>query len=208
MEEILKKLYGDAVTEESLAKFKEELGKRFVPKSDFNQRGEELKMLREKLYEAEKAKAGTEHFEQENKMLADELSGLRELYDRDMAAAKEREEEIHLRHAVERALVKEKARNLVAVRALLNMEGITLEGDKLVGFDEQIQHLKQENGYLFEEGAKVVQFMRPTGGETVMTEEEFQKLGYMEKLKLKKEQPDMYQKFTKHSGGKNLWQRI
>ncbi len=208
MEEVLRTLYGDAVTEESLAKFKEELGKRFVPKADFNQRGEELKMLKEKLSAAEEAAAGNEHFEQENKKLADELSGLRKLYERDMAAAKEKEEEIHLHHAVERALIKEKARNLVAVRALLNMEGITLENGQLVGFDEQIQNLKQENGYLFENGAGALQFMRPTVGETVMTEEEFQKLGYMEKLKLKKEQPELYQKFTKYSGGKNLWQRI
>lgn len=208
MEEILKMLYGDAVTEESLAKFREELGKRFVPKADFNQRGEELKMLREKLSAAEEKIVAGEHFEQENQSLAGELSMLREVYERDMEAAKVKEAEIHLQHAVERALVQEKARNLVAVRALLNMEGITLENGQLVGFDEQIEQLKQENGYLFEKSAEVINFMRPTGGDTVMTEEEFQKLGYMEKLKLKKEQPDVYQKFTKFSGGKNLWQRI
>ena len=40
MLEVLKQLYGEAVTEESFDVFKEELGKRFVPKSEFNQRGE------------------------------------------------------------------------------------------------------------------------------------------------------------------------
>ncbi len=208
MEDILKKLYGDAVTEESLVRFKEELGKRFVPKAEFNQRGEELKVLREKVEEMERAKAGTERFEQENLTLSHALSGLREQYEKDMAAAKQREEEIHLQHAVENALMKEKARNLVAVRALLNMEGITLEEGQLVGFDEQVRKLKQESGYLFESGEDNVQFMRPTGDAAVMTQEEFQKLGYMEKLKLKKEQPELYQKFLKFSGGKNLWQRI
>ena len=208
MEDILRKLYGDAVKEESLAKFKEELGKRFVPKADFNQRGEELKMLKEELSLTEKSKEDIAAFEQENKVLTQELSELRMQYEREMEEAKEREQEIQKSHAVERALVKEKARNLVAVRALLNMEGITLENGQLVGFDEQIKTLKEENGYLFENGVETLHFMRPTGGKTVMTEEDFRKLGYMDKLKLKKEQPDVYEKFTKHSGGKNLWQRI
>ena len=69
MIEVLKMLYGDAVTEESLKRFQEELGKKFVPKSEFNQRGEELKMLREQLAEKETVSAGLEDAEQKNKEL-------------------------------------------------------------------------------------------------------------------------------------------
>lgn len=208
MEDILRKLYGDAVTEESLAKFKEELGKRFVPKADFNQRGEELKLLKEKLETMEQEQAELEKIKQDNEALENMVSGLFAQHEKDMANAKAREESLCLTHAIEKALMKEKARNLLAVRALLNMEGIELKDGLLVGFDEQIKALKQENAYLFESVEGNLQFTRPTGGDFVMSQEDFQKLGYMEKLKLKKEQPDLYQKLLKNSGGKNLWQRI
>lgn len=208
MEDILRKLYGDAVTEESLVKFKEELGKRFVPKADFNQRGEELKMLKEQLETMEQEKAELEQVKQNNEALEKTVSGLSEQHEKEMADAKAREENLCLIHAIEKALLKEKARNLLAVRALLNMEGIELKDGQLVGLDEQIKALKQENGYLFESLEGNLQFTRPTGGDFVMSQEDFQKLGYMEKLKLKKEQPDLYQKLLKNSGGKNLWQRI
>ena len=208
MQEILKKLYGDAVTEESLAKFKEELGKKFVPKSEFNQRGEELKMLREKLAEQDIMTADLREAEEEKKLLLQELSGLQEKYEHEIAAAKERENEIRFSHAVDNALTKAKAKNLVAVRALLNMDGVTLEDGKLLGLNEQLEKLMQENSYLFEASEKNPQFIRPSVSGSDLSQEDFQKLGYMERLKLKKEQPALYQTLTKNSGGKNLWQHI
>jgi len=208
MQDVLKELYGNVVTEESLAKFKEELGKKFVPKADFNQRGEELKMLREKLAEQETAAAGLREAEEEKNFLLEELSGLKEKYEHEIAAARERESEIRLSHAVDNALTQAKAKNLIAVRALLDMEGITLADGKLSGLDEQLETLMQENSYLFEAGENNPQFIRPSAGGSCVSQEDFQKLGYMERLKLKKEQPALYQTLTKNSGGKNLWQHI
>ncbi|MBQ2696583.1 MAG: phage scaffolding protein [Clostridia bacterium] len=208
MQDILQQLYGDVVTEESLAKFKEELGKKFVPKADFNQRGEELKMLREKLAEQETAAAGLREAEEEKNFLLEELSGLKEKYEHEIAAAKERENEIRLSHAVDNVLTQAKAKNLIAVRALLNMDGVAFVDGKLSGLDEQLEKIMQENSYLFEAGEANPQFIRPSAFGSELSQEDFQKLGYMERLKLKKEQPELYQTLTKNSGGKNLWQHI
>ncbi len=208
MEKILKQLYGDAVTEESLALFKEELGKRFVPKSEFNQRGEELKKLRMQLAEHEAHKADAMGRKQENQALWEELHALKAEYEQEKTMAKQREEEIRLQSALDQALAAEKARNLVAVKALLDMNEITFEEGRLNGLAEQLQTLKQENGYLFEEKDGAQLFIRPGGSKVAFSQEDFEKMGYMERLKLKKEQPELYRKLTQNRGGKNLWQHI
>ncbi len=209
MIEVLKMLYGDAVTEESLKRFQEELGKKFVPKSEFNQRGEELKMLREQLAEKETVSAGLEDAEQKNKELWQALNAMKEKYDGELAAAKRREEAMKFQRALDDSLKAARARNLVAVKALLNMDGITLEDGTLKGLTEQLMQLRQEHGYLFEAGEGNLQFVRPAVGHTGVTREEFQNMGYMERLKLKKEQPSLYQSLIQtKTGGNNLWQRI
>ncbi len=200
MLEVLKKLYGEAVTEESLAKFKEELGKRFIPKSEFNQRGEDLKLLRDKVAQQEKTlaefEAVTEKLEALEQALAraeEEKAELITTYENKQAAEK-------LKNALDEALKKAGARNLTAVKALLDMEAITLNEGMLTGFDEQLWQLKQENSYLFEAGEHNIQVIRPAAkGKTEVTVEDFKKMGYMERLKMKKEQPELYQTLVQNN---------
>ncbi len=47
MKEVLKQLFGEAVTEEALKSFNAELGKRFVSKTDFNSKLDEIKNLKD-----------------------------------------------------------------------------------------------------------------------------------------------------------------
>lgn len=51
--------------------------------------------------------------------------------------------------AVERAVAKADARNVKAVVALLDKTKISLDGENLLGFDEQIAALKESDPYLF-----------------------------------------------------------
>ncbi|MEH6941520.1 phage scaffolding protein [Bacillus sp. JJ722] len=52
--------------------------------------------------------------------------------------------------ALERALHDAKAKNPKAVRALLNTEAITLDGENLLGLSDQLEKLKETEDYLFE----------------------------------------------------------
>jgi hypothetical protein len=52
--------------------------------------------------------------------------------------------------ALKDALTGAKAKNPKAVEALLNKEIIKLDGDKLLGLDEQLKNLKESDSYLFE----------------------------------------------------------
>jgi len=51
--------------------------------------------------------------------------------------------------AVERAVAKADARNVKAVVALLDASKISLDGENLLGFDEQVAALKESDPYLF-----------------------------------------------------------
>ncbi|MCR1897812.1 phage scaffolding protein [Irregularibacter muris] len=59
-------------------------------------------------------------------------------------------EKLQFDHALEKALAGAKARNVKAVKALLDLEGLKLNNGELVGINEQLEKIKQENNYLFE----------------------------------------------------------
>ena len=52
--------------------------------------------------------------------------------------------------ALDIALAGKKAKNPKAVKALLNMDSIKLDGDKLTGLDDQLEALLKSDSYLFE----------------------------------------------------------
>lgn len=53
---------------------------------------------------------------------------------------------------IELALLGAKAKNTKAARALLDESKISLDGDNLLGMNEQIEAIKKENAYLFDDG--------------------------------------------------------
>ena len=58
---------------------------------------------------------------------------------------------LKLEYALETALVTGKAKNTKAVKALLDVDKIKLDGDKLLGLEDQLAELKKKDAYLFEE---------------------------------------------------------
>ena len=159
MQEVLKRLYGEAVTEESLSTFNEELGKRFVAKGDFNQRNEELKNLRSQVAGMEEELlAGREAV-----LLAEELrqrlQETEEKHANELAAYAEQEAKKQMKSALDKALSEAGARNLIAVKALLDLEKIAFKNGELTGLNEQLWDLKKENSYLFLENKQDIQFI-------------------------------------------------
>lgn len=68
-------------------------------------------------------------------------------YNNDISALK-------LNSALETALIGAKARDAKAVKPFLNMDLIKLDGDKLLGFDEQLKNVKETKTFLFEDETK------------------------------------------------------
>jgi len=60
-------------------------------------------------------------------------------------------EKLQFDHALENALNKAGAKNTKAVKALINLEGLKLNKDEIIGLKEQLEKIKEENDYLFGE---------------------------------------------------------
>lgn len=54
-------------------------------------------------------------------------------------------------HRLESTLKDSKVKNVKAVKALLDLESIKLDGEKLLGLDDQLSTIKESDGYLFED---------------------------------------------------------
>lgn len=79
-------------------------------------------------------------------------SQIAELQAKNKEAAKEYAEHLkqqQFKFALERAVGKAEARNVRAVTALLDTSKISLDGENLLGFDAQIEALKESDPYLF-----------------------------------------------------------
>jgi len=75
--------------------------------------------------------------------LKSDLAAAQQKYDADIGKLK-------LDFALETALMANKARNTKAVKALLNLDEIKLDGEKLLGLDTQLEKLKKEAEFLFD----------------------------------------------------------
>ena len=75
--------------------------------------------------------------------LRGDLEALQNKYDADVGAAR-------LSGALDAALLTAKARDTRAVRPFIDMDRLSLDGDKLLGLEDQLKTLRAEKGFLFE----------------------------------------------------------
>lgn len=106
-------------------------------------------------------------------------------------------------HSLEKALSGAKVRNPKAVKALLDIEKIKVDGDKLLNLDDQLESLKKSDPYLFVEekpgGPSFSTGQHQSSGGISPTD--FSKMTYMERVKLKQENPTAYEQLAGKTGG-------
>ena len=95
--------------------------------------------------------------------LKEQINALKEANEQAKEAHKQEIRKQTYDYELEKALLNAKARNPVAVKALLNQEAITLDDEKgLIGVSEQLENLKSEEGYLFEPDTNDGDYTPPT----------------------------------------------
>ena len=143
-----------------------ELPKHFIPKDKYNEvaeakkkleadiqeRDKQLEQLKNAAGNSEELKAQIEQLQAENQKAAEEWQAK-------MA-------QMQLDFAIEKALAAAKAKNAKAVKALLDMEKVKLDGEQLLGLDDQLKALQQSDPYLFGESGKVGSGTNPPGAGT------------------------------------------
>lgn len=146
MLKVMRKLFGGVVNERNYAEFQKELGKKFVAKSDYNAKLADLKAAQAELLALQGAAAEGEALRGRVAALEGELAAVQaECADNLLA--------VRVDAAVERCLQAAGAKNVAAVRGLLDLSAPEFAGDELVGLREQVAALQkaEDTAFLFEE---------------------------------------------------------
>jgi hypothetical protein len=164
LKELLKKAGIEEAKQDGLiADINKELPKHFIPKGKYNEvaeakkkleadiqeRDKQLEQLKNVAGNSEELKAQIEQLQAENQKAAEEWQAK-------MA-------QMQLDFAIEKALAAAKAKNAKAVKALLDMEKVKLDGEQLLGLDDQLKTLKETDPYLFGDSSKVGGGTNPPG---------------------------------------------
>ena len=83
--------------------------------------------------------------------LPKKFAELQTKYSDDTKALTEKLKQQTIDSKIELALTGAKAKNLTAAKALLNMGAISLDGDKVIGLDDQIKAIAKDNAFMFGE---------------------------------------------------------
>src|SRR5690606_30785144 len=126
----------------------------------------ELKQVKQHL---EEANAQIEKFkDMDIESIKAAAEDYKQKYEKAKEEAQKEIEQIKFNYAIEKALTEAKARNIKAVKALLDLEKLKLADDKILGLDEQLEKIKEENDFLFEseDNQKLPKFVGPGGDDT------------------------------------------
>ena len=165
--EWLKKILQDAGIEnvdDLESKISKELPKYFKPAKEFNEINEELKVIKgeKKTLEDDKKKIEDEYnnFKKGSISQADYEAKKKEIEDNSKAEI----EKVRLESKIDLAINNAKAKNVKSVKANLDLDKIKLDGDKLLGFDDQIEALKKSDAYLFDMDNPINKGVENNGG--------------------------------------------
>ncbi|MCI8481729.1 MAG: hypothetical protein HFJ27_01210 [Clostridia bacterium] len=136
-------------------KISKELPKYFKPASVFNEVNEKLKNANAEI-ETLKATQTSIQTEYENYKKGSISQADYEVKKKEIETNSKAEiEKVRLESKIDLAINNAKAKNVKSVKANLELDKIKLDGDKLLGFDDQIEALKKSDAYLFEIDNKV-----------------------------------------------------
>lgn len=138
------------LSEEQASKVMASLDGSFVPKNRFNEVNEENKTLKKSVTDRDKQLEDLKKSSGDNEKLQSQIAELQK-QNADQVKAHELEmNRLKVDNAIEQALTGAKAKNVKAVKALLDLEGVKLSDDgTITGLKEQIDKLSKDDGTKF-----------------------------------------------------------
>lgn len=87
-------------------------------------------------------------------------------------------QKMKLDNGIEKALMQSKAKSIKALKGLLDLDKITLEGEEVKGISEQLEALKQSESWMFDDGAPQTQTtgLKIDNPSTSLTREQIKKM--------------------------------
>lgn len=123
----------------------------WIPKDKFNEKNEEAKNLQQQLNERDKQLKDLQKKAKGNEELESTIDALREANKKTKEDFESKLKAQQKDFAIETKLRNAGAKNPKAVKALLNQDAITIEGENVYGLDDQLKGLKESDSYLFGE---------------------------------------------------------
>jgi len=140
-----------------------ELPKYFIPKDKYNEVAEAKKKLESDIAERDKQLEDLKKAAGSNEELKAQIEQLQAENQKAAEEWQAKMSQMQLDFAIEKALAAAKAKNAKAVKALLDLEKVKLDGEQLLGLDDQLKTLKETDPYLFGESGKVGSGTNPPG---------------------------------------------
>lgn len=162
-----------------IADISKELPKRFIPKDKYNEVAEAKKRLEADIQERDKQLDDLKKAAGSNEELKKQIEELQEANKKAAEEWQAKMAQMQLDFAIEKALAAAKAKNAKAVKALLDLEKVKLDGEQLLGLDDQLKTLKETDPYLFGEPGKVGGGTNPANASNqiqVFTREQIKKM--------------------------------
>ena len=146
-----------------IADISKELPKHFIPKDKYNEVAEAKKKLEADIQERDKQLEQLKQAAGNSEELKNQIEELQEANRRAAEEWQAKMAQMQLDFAIEKALTAAKAKNAKAVKALLDLEKVKLDGEQLLGLDDQLKTLKETDPYLFGDSGKVGGGTNPPG---------------------------------------------
>lgn len=176
----------------------------WFPKDKFNQANEDNKDLKQQLKDRDTQLDHLKIKAKGNDDLQQEIDTLKQTNQTTTTEYEDKLKKQAFDFALEKAITGEKARNPKAVKALLDTESIKLDGDKLLGLEDQLKGLKESDAYLFGEPDKLggrdphnSDPNNPPPKKNPFSKEHF---SLTEQGRIFKEEPEMYKQLKAQAG--------
>lgn len=121
----------------------------YIPRAKFDTVNNDKKELQDQLKERDKQLDELKAKAKDSEELLTQISDLQEQNKKVAEEYETKLSEQNFNFAVEQAIAKQEAKNVKAVKALLDTGKMKLDGDTLIGFDEQMTAIKESEPYLF-----------------------------------------------------------
>ena len=120
-----------------------------IPKSRFDEVNEEKNQLKEMLAERDKQLGDLKKQVKDNDQLTAQINDLQAENKKTTEEYERKLSDQRFSFAVEKAVAAAEAKNVKAVKALVDMEKVKLDGEQVIGLQEQLDALKESDPYLF-----------------------------------------------------------
>lgn len=176
LEQLIELGLDEETAKKVLKAYKESIKDEYIPIARFNEVNEDKKELEEQIKQRDTQLSELKVKANGNEELTNKINELENLNNTTKEEYEEKIKTLRKETNIELALKDMKAKNVKAVKALLDLEKVSLDGENLIGLDEQLKTLKKEESYLFGEdssreresnlpGDKPI-FTRPGGDKT------------------------------------------